>query len=130
MSIRYTALAILVAAASVVAVTAHAYGIQSPAAAAPVEHRVISRMCEGVSGAAGTSDSDHHAQMAAALGLSPDQRANIDRIAGEACAAMAKYHDEILAQLTPEQRSSLHKLHPDSRDLSFIHRLMRKLHGG
>jgi Spy/CpxP family protein refolding chaperone len=46
--------------------------------------------------------------MSAALGLSAEQASTIERISSEACAAMAKYHEQILAVLTPEQRARMH----------------------
>ena len=44
------------------------------------------------------------AAMPAELKLSEKQAAEIDRLTTEACAAMAKYHEQILAVLTPELR--------------------------
>ena len=53
----------------------------------------------------------HHAEMAAALGLTAEQTTAIERISAEACAAMARYHEQILAVLTPEQRTKMQQHH-------------------
>jgi hypothetical protein len=129
MSIRAISLAALVTGASVVAVTAHSYGGQSPSAA-PVEgSHFTSHMCAARIGSQNTPISGHDAHLAAILGLSGDQQVHIERIAADACAAMAKYHDQILAELTPGQRAKLHPLHGETGAPSALHRLMKKLHG-
>ena len=53
----------------------------------------------------------HHAEIAAALGLTAEQMATVHRVSTEACAAMKKYHEQIMAVLTPEQRQKLRDLH-------------------
>lgn len=65
--------------------------------------------------------------LAAELKLTERQAAEIDRIASEACAAMAKYHEQILAMLTPEQRVKMQELH--GGDDSPLAIFFRKLHG-
>lgn len=129
MSIRLIALASLVAGASIVAVSAHSYGGQSAAAAPTTDSAFASHMCGASDGQRGPA-SDHHAHLAAMLGLSGDQQANIERITNDACAAMAKYHEQILAELTPEQRAKVQALHGHGSSPSSFHRLMMKLHGG
>ena len=68
-------------------------------------HQSVHQMCGSDQAAT------HHAEMSAALGLSADQASAIERISTEACAAMAKYHDQILAVLTPEQRAKMQQRH-------------------
>lgn len=68
-------------------------------------HQSSHDMCSSHAGAG------HHAEMAAALGLSAEQATTIERISSEACAAMAKYHEQIQAVLTPEQRAKLQEHH-------------------
>jgi len=67
--------------------------------------------------------------MAAKLDLSTEQRTTVTRIATEACTAMSKYHEEILATLTPEQRQKLKELHSGGHE-GGIHALFKKLHVG
>jgi Spy/CpxP family protein refolding chaperone len=57
----------------------------------------------------------HHAQVATALGLTAEQLTTVDRLTTEACAAMKKYHEQIMAVLTPEQRQKLHDMHGSGR---------------
>ena len=49
--------------------------------------------------------------LATALGLTKEQTKKIDQLASEACAAMMKYHEQILAVLTPEQQAKMKELH-------------------
>ena len=69
----------------------------------------------------------HAGMLAAKLELKSEQRATVERISAEACATMAKYHEEVLAVLTPEQRTALSELHDSSNGL---HAWLRRLHGG
>src|SRR5688572_30023473 len=69
-------------------------------------HQTPHDMCGSHAGGAG-----HHEEIAATLGLTPEQTATIERLSTEACAAMAKYHEQIQAVLTPEQRAKMQELH-------------------
>jgi Spy/CpxP family protein refolding chaperone len=69
----------------------------------------------------------HVSMMADKLDLTTEQRANVERVTTEACAAMAKYHEQILAALTPEQREKLKDLH--GHDDGGAHAILKKLHG-
>jgi len=71
---------------------------------------------------------EHISMMAEKLDLTTEQRATVERVATEACAAMAKYHEQILAALTPEQREKLKAVH--AHDEGGLHAIMKKLHGG
>jgi Spy/CpxP family protein refolding chaperone len=66
--------------------------------------------------------------LAAKLELTPEQRATVERVTAEACAAMARYHQQILDVLTPDQQTKLKELHESGP--SGLHSLFRKLHGG
>ena len=66
--------------------------------------------------------------MAEELGLTAEQRATVERVTTEACAAIARYHEQILDVLTPEQREKLKELH--GHDDGGIHAILKKLHGG
>jgi Spy/CpxP family protein refolding chaperone len=68
--------------------------------------------------------------LAAELKLTAQQAAEIDRLATEACAAMAKYHEQVLAVLTPEQRAKMQALHGGTDAESPLAAFFRKLHGG
>lgn len=57
------------------------------------------------------SPKQHVAEMATALKLTEPQAAEIETLTTEACAAMAKYHERILAVLTPEQRAAMQSMH-------------------
>ena len=74
--------------------------------------------------------SSHAAAMAAELKLTDQQAAEIDRLTTEACAAMAKYHEQILAVLTPEQRAKMQALHGGTDAESPLATFFKKLHGG
>ena len=69
----------------------------------------------------------HVSVIAEQLNLTTEQRATVDRVSTEACAAMARYHEQILAVLTPEQREKLKALH--GHDEGGIHAILKKLHG-
>jgi len=45
------------------------------------------------------------------LKLTTQQASDLERIGSEACAAMAKYHEQLLAVLSPEQRAKLQEVH-------------------
>ena len=70
----------------------------------------------------------HVSMMADKLDLTAEQRTTVERVTTEACAAMTKYHEQILATLTPEQREKLKELH--GHDEGGIHAIIKKLHGG
>lgn len=75
---------------------------------------------------------EHVSKMGEKLDLTADQRATIERITTEACAAMTKYHEQILASLTPEQREKLKLMHghgEGAESESVLHTLFKKLHG-
>ena len=113
--------ALLTAAAA----TAVAIGAQQR----PMHHPVPHQICAGVNapGEADDAAGNHAAFLTAKLDLTTAQRATVERVSTEACAAMAKYHQELLGVLTAEQRATLHQLHQDD---SGIHAWFRKLHGG
>ena len=69
----------------------------------------------------------HISMMAEKLELTTDQRATVERVITEACAAMARYHEQIHAVLTPEQREKLKALH--GHEDGGIHAILKKLHG-
>jgi Spy/CpxP family protein refolding chaperone len=87
------------------------------------------QLCEALHSSHGgqTSGSDHVAFLSEKLELSAAQRESVERVRDEACAAMAKYHEQILAVLTAEQRVRLEELHEGAGGL---HGWFRKLHGG
>jgi Spy/CpxP family protein refolding chaperone len=78
--------------------------------------------------ASGDAATDHAAFLAAKLELTADQRATVERVSTEACAAMSKYHQQILDVLTPDQQAKLKELHGSGQ--SDLHAWFRKLHGG
>ena len=88
-------------------------------------HQAPHEMC-GSHGAPGTG---HHAAMAADLGLTPEQTSTIERLSSEACALMAKYHEQIQAVLTPEQRAKMQEHHGTASHGGNTHAATRK-HGG
>jgi hypothetical protein len=127
MSIRFIASATFVGIAGVVAISAHSYTGQSSSAPAAQELPFVSQMCDGRT-AQSTADSRHLDHLAAVLGLSAEQRISVERISGDACAAMIKYHNEMLSELTPDQHTKLAALHAQPRVASSFHRLMMKVH--
>ena len=50
-------------------------------------------------------------------------------MAGEACTAMARIHEQMMNVLTPEQRAKLHELHKNGHGDSAIVEFFKKLHG-
>ena len=105
-----------------------ASGVAIGAQHTPATHQLSLQLCD-VSAAAGGHDRlrDHAAFLAAKLNLTADQRASVERVSTEACAALAKSHEEILALLTPEQRTRLQQLHDDDGG---VHAFFKKLHDG
>ena len=77
----------------------------------------------------GALTTDHHAEMEVTLGLSAEQTAAIERLSSEACAVMAKYHEQIQNVLTPEQRAKMREHHGATDHSGRTHEGTRK-HGG
>lgn len=103
MRLRFLGFGALIVAGSFGVITAqHSPGTHSTRVHETRAHQYPHEMC-GSHQAAGTSS--HQTEMSAALGLSAEQTSTIERISSEACAAMAKYHEQIQAVLTPEQRA-------------------------
>lgn len=96
-----------VAAVAMTAVVVGAQHHARPAAHSAGGHEFVQQLCESHEAAA----ESHHAAMAATLSLSPEQLSEITRISTEACAVLTKYHEQILAVLTPEQRAKVEQLH-------------------
>jgi Spy/CpxP family protein refolding chaperone len=112
--------ALLAAAASVAVINAQH---------TPPVHHATHQVCAPHAPASGeTAASDHASLLAAKLELTSEQRATVERVSSEACAAMAKYHQQILDVLTPEQQAKLRELHEDGQ--SDLHAWFKKLHGG
>ena len=74
--------------------------------------------------------SSHGGDVIAALKLNQHQAAEIHRLATEACAAMSKYHELILAVLTPEQRAKMNEMHAQGHADSPLAAFFQRLHGG
>lgn len=132
MSMRFLGLGItIVAAASVVAVGAQHREAGHSAQVAESSHQIpFHHLCASPPSASGDAAAGHHAsQLAAALGLSSEQLSTVERVTTEACAAMTKYHEQIMAVLTPEQRAKLHQLHGIGEPRNVPH-AMPKRHGG
>ena len=110
--------AALVIGVSVAAISQHAPGVQSGQHGSS-SHAAMLHACDSP---------QHVSAMAEKLDLTTDQRATVERVASEACAAMARYHEQITAVLTPEQREKLKALH--AHDEGGLHAIMKKLHGG
>ena len=119
----FASAALGLAAASVVVISAQHHGDGQKA------HAVTSHQMMSHCGSDEEATRAHHAHFAAALGLTTDQTATIERVATEACAAMARYHEQILAVLTPEQRAKLQELH-GARDGGGQPAAAVKRHGG
>jgi Spy/CpxP family protein refolding chaperone len=105
----------------------HAPAVHSAQQSSP-PHAMVLHLCESAQGSSGETADRHTSMMAEKLGLTTEQRATVERVTTEACAAMAKYHEQILDVLTPEQREKLKKLH--GHDDGGIHAILKKLHGG
>jgi Spy/CpxP family protein refolding chaperone len=120
-------LGLLVTAAGAVTISAQHTPRDHNAALDP-SHMMALHACAPAQGqSAGDAVANHISALATKLELTPDQRANVTRLATDACASMAKYHEEILSTLTPEQRAKLKDLHHS--DDGGIHALFKKLHG-
>ena len=111
--------ALLAAAASVAVISAQH---------TPPGHHVPHQICAPHAASGDAAATDHAALLAAKLELTSEQRATVERVSTEACAAMAKYHQQILDVLTPEQQAKLKGLHGAGQ--SDLHGWFRKLHGG
>ena len=93
-------------------IAAQHHGSASPQHKASTDHQFLVHLCAASDGPAGAEAANaHHAQVATALGLTADQLATVDRVTTEACASIKKYHEQIMAVLTPEQRQKLRDLH-------------------
>ena len=94
-----------------------------------VDHQMPHQICSPhAPGSSHTAVGDHASHLANKLELTPEQRASVERISTEACAAMAKYHQQILDVLTAEQAAKLKELHGGGH--GDVHSWLRKLHGG
>ena len=92
--------------------------------------QMLHSLC-GESGAAGEAPKPHVPEhFAKMLDLSSTQLADIERIAGEACAVMRRTHESILQVLTPEQRAKVRELHGGEHETGGLHALLKKIHGG
>jgi Spy/CpxP family protein refolding chaperone len=67
--------------------------------------------------------------MTATLGLTAEQTSTIERLSTEACALIAKYHEQIQAVLTPEQRAKMQEHHGATDHGGRTHATTRH-HGG
>jgi hypothetical protein len=94
----------------------------------PPSHHVPHQICAPHAASGDAAATDHAAFLAAKLELTSEQHATVERVSAEACAAMAKYHHQILDVLTPEQQAKLKELHGAGQ--SDLHAWLRKLHGG
>ena len=121
-------LGLLVTAAGAVTISAQHTSRDHQAALNPGHMMALHACAAGPGKTSGDAVADHMSVLATKLDLTADQRANVTRLASEACASMAKYHEEILSTLTPEQREKLKDMHRG--DDSGIHALFKKLHGG
>lgn len=81
-------------------------------------------------GSHGASAAGHHSEMAATLGLTAEQTSAIERLTSEACALMAKYHEQIQAVLTPEQRVKMQEHHGATDHSGRTHAATRQNGGG
>jgi len=76
------------------------------------------------------SASSHASSFASILKLTAQQASDVDRITSEACAAMVKYQEQLLAVLTPEQRAKLQEMHGQGHADSPLATFFKRLHGG
>src|SRR5688572_24769113 len=100
----------------------HAPAVHSAQHTSP-PHAMVAHLCESTQASSGDTASRHTSMVAEKLGLTTEQRATVERVTTEACAAMAKYHEQILDVLTPEQREKLKELH--GHDESGLHAILR-----
>jgi hypothetical protein len=127
MRLRFLGFGAVIVAATVGVIAAqHSQATHSTQGHESRSHQFPHEMC-GSHQAAGADS--HHAEMSAALGLSAEQASAIERITSEACAAMAKYHEQIQAVLTPEQRAKMQEHHGASDHGDKAHSAPRR-HGG
>ena len=127
MRIRLLGFAVPIVAASVVVIGAQHLQDTHSTETHSGTHQFPHQMCEShdTTGAGGTH---HHSELGASLGLTAEQLSTIDRISTEACAAMSKYHQQIIAVLTPEQRAMMQEHHVTTDHADKAHRARR--HGG
>ena len=111
---------------SVAVIAQHPPAVHSAQHTSP-SHAMVLHLCESAQGSSGDTAGRHTSMLAEKLGLTSEQRATVERVSTEACAAMARYHEQILAVLTPEQREKLNDLH--GHDEAGIHAILKKLHG-
>ena len=122
---------IALAAATIVGASVAAVSQHSSASTVASSHPMQVALCESANGT-GDATNRHTRMLAEHLGLTADQRTTVERITKEACAAMATYHEQILATLTPEQREKLKQMHghgEGAESESLFHTLFMKLHG-
>ena len=93
-------------------------------------HHAVASQAATQHHATAAAPSSHAAALPAELKLTEKQAAEIDRLTTEACAAMAKYHEQIMAVLTPEQKARMMELHGGGHADSPLAAFFRKLHGG
>jgi hypothetical protein len=113
---------------------AHAAGLTSDAL-------FVHNVCAEYPGVDGAT-SGHHvpAEVVSALELTDAQQAELNRKAADACAAMARVHEEMMSVLTPEQQEKMqafHNAHSASHDGGGALRMhnavmswMKKIHAG
>ena len=95
----------------------------------PPEMQFLHHACS--TGGHGPSTSSHVPDaFAKALELTSAQQTEIDRLAAEACAQMARTHASIHNVLTPEQQAKVKELHGGDHGADGIHAIMKKRHGG
>jgi Spy/CpxP family protein refolding chaperone len=127
MRLRFLSFGALIVAATVGVIAAqHSQDTRSTQGHETRTHQFPPEMC-GSHQATGADS--HHADMSAALGLSAEQASAIERITSEACAAMAKFHEQIQAVLTPEQRAKMQEHHGATDHGGKAHSATRP-HGG
>jgi hypothetical protein len=104
-----------IAAMSIIVINAQQQdAVQSAAAtASDPDTMFIHAFCAHDMSGATAHTSAHHvpAEIAAALELTDAQQAELDRKAVDACAAIARMHEDMLTVLTPEQRAKMIEMH-------------------
>ena len=123
-------LAVLMVGAASVGVLAaqHLRSGESVSKMAP-EMQFIHHACS-TSGHGQSTNSHVPDALAKVLELTAAQQTEIDRLAADACAQMAKIHASIHSVLTPEQQAKLKELHGGDHGAEGIHAIMKRLHGG
>ena len=133
----------LIAIASVIVIKAQHQtdGLQAPAAGLTSDAMFVHHVCDEHSGLDGAT-SGHHvpAEVASALELTDAQQTELDRKAVDACAAIARLHEDMMSVLTPEQQAKMqafHKAHSAGHGTGALMSThdalmswMKKLHGG